>query len=472
MGKRYKKSKCRLKGVIIFSAALIIAVLALFLAYKHFYEGNSENSESFVSSKAEESEIVDNREIKSISGTIYDSTMQTLTLETVDGKRYEFLKETDKLEVPQSGTMVGAPVKVDYKGDLENMQDVTVIKITVSEIEIPKVSNTAEDILAEMTLEEKVGQMFIARCPENNAVQSVGQYHLGGYILFARDFENKSKEQVNSNIKSYNNQSKINMFIGVDEEGGIVNRISRYSQFRLVPFKSPQDLYNEGGWELIESDTLEKCELLRSMGINMNFAPVCDVCTDPSDYMYSRSFGKDAAMTAQYVTKVVSVMNKENINCVLKHFPGYGNNEDTHTGIAYDNRPYSDFENSDFIPFSAGINAGAGTVLVSHNVVYCMDPERPASLSKEVHRILREELGFDGVIITDDLFMDAVKSYASDEETAVMAITAGNDLLCSTDFEVQFQSVMSAVNRGEISEDRINESVLRILRLKLKLGII
>jgi beta-N-acetylhexosaminidase len=157
---------------------------------------------------------------------------------------------------------------------------------------------------------------------------------------------------------------------------------------------------------------------------------------------------------------------------VLKHFPGYGNNVDTHTGIAYDNRTYETFLNSDFLPFQAGIDSGANMVLVSHNVVSCMDSQTPASLSSQVHKILREELKFTGVIITDDLAMDGVRNFAEDTKIAVQAVKAGNDMLCCTDFEVQIPAILEAVKQGEITEERIDESVLRILELKISLGII
>lgn len=156
-------------------------------------------------------------------------------------------------------------------------------------------------------------------------------------------------------------------------------------------------------------------------------------------------------------------MSEEGVGSVLKHFPGYGNNADTHTGIAYDHRPCETFLDSDFLPFQAGIHAGADMVLVSHNIVSCMDAQAPASLSLEVHKILREELGFTGVIITDDLAMNGVRDFAGDTEAAVLAVHAGNDLLCCTDFEVQIPAVLQAVEEGKITEEQINESVLRIL---------
>lgn len=327
------------------------------------------------------------------------------------------------------------------------------------------------ELLAHMSLEEKVGQLFMVRFPKENAAQTAASYHLGGYILFARDFENRNKEQVISVIQDCQAASQIPMLMGVDEEGGTVTRISRFPQFRSSPFLSPQDLYQQGGFEAIRRDTLEKCSLLKELGLNLNFAPVADVSQDAGDFMYRRSFGQDALLTARYVETVSAAMAEVHMGSVLKHFPGYGDNADTHTGIAYDNRSYETFTSSDFLPFEAGIRAGADVVLVSHNIVSCMDDQSPASLSPQVHKILREDLGFSGVIITDDLYMDGVRHFTSDAQAAVQAVLAGNDLLCCTDYEVQIPAVLKAVENGVISIERIDESVLRILQLKLSLGL-
>lgn len=208
------------------------------------------------------------------------------------------------------------------------------------------------------------------------------------------------------------------------------------------------------------------------MGINVIFAPVCDVSTNSTDYMYSRSFGKSAKETSIYVEKVVQVMAEWNLGSVLKHFPGYGSNRDTHTDIVQDDRPFSDFTEKDFLPFSAGIKNGANMVLISHNIVTSMDKTMPASLSAGVHRILREELDFDGIVITDDLYMDAIRKFTNNEKAAVLAVEAGNDMICCTDFTVQIPAVRKAVTEGKITEDRIDESVLRILYCKLSLGIL
>ena len=329
----------------------------------------------------------------------------------------------------------------------------------------------AERYVNNLPLEAQVAQMFFARCPETDAAALAGQYDIGGYILFARDFDGQTRDSVTQTIQSYQDAAATPMLIGVDEEGGTVVRISSNPNLRAAPFHSPQSLYNEGGFTLITSDTKEKDELLASLGINVNFAPVCDVSTNPADFINARAFGQDAAQTSEYVRTVVSQMVADGTGMVLKHFPGYGSNVDTHTGIAIDERPLDSFRESDFLPFEAGIAAGAQSILVSHNVVNCMDSELPASLSPAVHDILRTELGFDGVIMTDDLIMEAITDYTGGENAAVLAVQAGNDMLVSSDFVTQDNAVLAAVQDGTISEGRIRESAVRVIRWKLDLGL-
>ena len=336
----------------------------------------------------------------------------------------------------------------------------------------PPAPDPAELYVNNLPLEAQVAQMFFARCPDVDAAALAGEYGIGGYILFGRDFEGQTPDSVTATIQSYQDAAATPMLIGVDEEGGTVVRVSANPAFRAEKFRSPQALYNEGGFDLITSDTREKDELLASIGVNVNFAPVCDVSTDPNDFMNARSFGKDATQTSEYVRTVVGQMAADGMGMVLKHFPGYGNNIDTHTGIATDERPIETFRESDFLPFAAGIEAGAQSVLVSHNIVTCMDSELPASLSPAVHDILRDELGFEGVIMTDDLIMEAITDYTGGENAAVLAVQAGNDMLVSSDFVTQYNAVLAAVQDGTISEDRIRESAIRVIRWKMDLGLL
>ena len=364
--------------------------------------------------------------------------------------------------------IIAIPIVIYFVYDFDSDANIPSDNLDTNE---PEKTDKITKMLDNMSVEEKVGQMFMVRVPKENADKRVSEYHLGGYIMFGRDFDNKTKEEVINNIASWQEASDIPMLIGVDEEGGTVNRISTNTEFRSEPFKSSQELYKEGGFDLIYEDTITKANFLKELGINVNFAPVVDVSTNPDDYIYKRSFGKNANLTSEYAEVVVRAMKESNIASVLKHFPGYGNNADTHTGISIDNRTLETFKENDFLPFEAGIKAGANMVLVSHNIVTNMDSNNPASLSTRVHEILRNDLGFAGVIITDDLYMDAIsKNY--DSSVAVLAILAGNDLICTTDFESQIPEVIAAVEDGTISIDRINESVRRILELKLELNLI
>ena len=357
------------------------------------------------------------------------------------------------------------------KNETKQQVEVVTTDDSNSQVSDNQYEQKAKNMLSQMNLSEKVGQMFFVRCPEKNAAQVVADYHIGAYILFARDFEGKTKEQVKDNIKSYQDKAKIPLLIGVDEEGGTVTRISRFTAFRSSRFKSPQDLYKEGGLDAISQDTTEKCQLLTSLGINVNFAPVCDIATDTSAFIYDRTLGEDVNETSEYVKQMVYQMKSSNVGSVLKHFPGYGDNKDTHVGTSSDNRSMDDFRKKDFLPFKAGIEAGTQCILVSHNVVNAMDSSNPASLSSKVHEILRDELGYNGVIITDDLVMDAITGVENDSEAAVKAVLAGNDMLISSNYDKQITAVINAVNDGRISEDIINKAVTRILCWKLSLGL-
>ena len=328
-----------------------------------------------------------------------------------------------------------------------------------------------------MTLEEKVGQLFFVRCPETDVAEDVKTYHLGGLLLFGRDYKDAdgnwlSADDFTAKLASYQAAADLPLFIGSDEEGGTVTRASRNPNLFSSPLKSPQELYAAAGMDGLLEETLRYNERLKALGINVNFAPVCDVSTDKNDFIYARSFGKDAQTTADYIAKAVTEYEAAGVACVLKHFPGYGNNVDTHTGIAVDERSYETFETSDFLPFSAGIAAGAPFVLVSHNIVNCMDASLPASLSPKVHEILRGTLGFDGLIVTDDLAMDAVRSYAQDGSVAVLALQAGNDMIVTTDYQTQIPQVIAAVQAGEIDEREIDAHVYRVLHEKQTLGLI
>lgn len=299
--------------------------------------------------------------VSTVEGTIVDATMNTVSIITPDGQILAFATDGVTVE-SENGLFLDAAIKINYQGALEStsvVQNVTIQSIEVlpsspapsqapietavvetiapSPVvpptpqptqtpeptpELDPITLRAQQILETMSIEEKIGQMFIARCPEQQAAQKVSEYHVGGYILFGRDFTNKTYDEVVANIQSYQEQSTIPLFIGVDEEGGSVNRVSTNPNLRAVPFWSPQRLYANGGFNLIISDTQEKDTLLHSLGINLNFAPVCDVSNNPDDFIYDRSFGQDASATSEFVRTVVSTMANDAMGSVLKHFPG------------------------------------------------------------------------------------------------------------------------------------------------------
>lgn len=325
--------------------------------------------------------------------------------------------------------------------------------------------------ISDMSLEEKIGQMIFLHY-RGEDMEILQKYQFGGIILFADFFKRKSPDAVVSGIEKLQGTGKIPLLIGVDEEGGSVIRLSKYKVLVSHKFLSPQDLYAAGGMEQVVSDAAEKSKVLLEYGINVNLAPVADVSTSSSDYIYERTFGRSAMETAEYVEAVVGEMSRQQVGSVLKHFPGYGDNRDTHKGFAVDDRSYEGFQESDFLPFQAGIEAGADSVLVSHNIVTCMDAELPASLSLAVHKILRENMQFDGVIMTDDLAMDAISETNFGESPAVLAVLAGNDMIITTDYKRDVEAVLQAVQEGRISEALLDEAVFRVLSWKLKLGIL
>lgn len=331
-----------------------------------------------------------------------------------------------------------------------------------------------EKILSGMSLEEKVGQLFMG-CFYNGIPSSASTdngYELGCLLLFGTAFDGSDRESVTAAIRSLNDSSDIPPLVAVDEEGGTVNRVSSSPAFRSTPFRSPRELYSSGGMDAVISDLHEKNALLTSLGINLNLAPVLDISTDPDDFMYPRSLGQDAAVTSEYAKAAVAACLEDDTGCCLKHFPGYGNSADTHNGIAVDSRPAEQIRNVDMLPFETGIKAGAPAVLVSHSIVSALDPDMPASLSPVIHDILRDDLGFDGVIITDDLSMGAIAEFSPDRDSAVAAVLAGNDMLCTGDFDTQCRSVCEAVKNGTITEERLDSSVRRILKWKQDLGLI
>ncbi len=365
----------------------------------------------------------------------------------------------------------------------------------------------ADQLLSEMTLDEKIAQTLLVRYPDDATAASIlEKYQFGGYIFFAKDFQGKSAVEVSQMTESLQKVAKVPILTAVDEEGGLVARVSSNQKLRKERFASPRELYAAGGLPLIREDTLEKSRLLSSLGLNLNLAPVVDVSTNPADYMYSRSLGEDAKITSEFARTVIdasrtfnSELTSENheastVSYTLKHFPGYGNNLDTHQGTSLDRRSLVDLLSIDLQPFRAGLIAGAEAVLVSHNIVTALDSARPASLSPVVHELLTNVLGFTGVIITDDIAMGAIANPAAassqnlanpssensadpeslqvlSENPAVQAVLAGNHLIVTTDYLNSLTAIKSALQRGVFDEAQIDRMARQILAWKSYKGL-
>lgn len=338
--------------------------------------------------------------------------------------------------------------------------------------QIESVNQYVGEMVSEMSLEQKLAQMMILTNEEDMTVGKLKTYQPGGIILFSKDFSGKTVEQVGERIKELQEDMTVPLVIGVDEEGGSVSRVAGMQGEEIPTFQSARQLYEIGGVLAVYDDTVTKTRFLDSMGINLNFAPVADVVEKEGAYMYERSASGQAEEVADYVETVVEIMKQEHMVCCLKHFPGYGENVNTHNLYTADKKELSAYQNKDFIPFDRGIAAGADMIMVSHIVMEAVDKDRPASLSQAVHTLIREELGFEGVIMADDLNMQAVLSRMNLEDAAAEALVAGNDMIFSADFMATMEGSQKAVEEGRLSEQQINEAVTRILKMKVEQGLL
>ncbi|HEM6338751.1 TPA: beta-hexosaminidase [Streptococcus suis] len=355
-----------------------------------------------------------------------------------------------------------------FLGKKEDTEVEHTVATSESSTEVSDKEKVVSQYLSQMTIEEKVGQMIFARMPSAGQTEALETYHFGGYILFASDFEGKTLEQVKEEIASYQSLSKVPLLMASDEEGGTVTRIS---QLLETPFASPLELYQAGGIEAILSDAKQKTSLLKEEGIYAGFFPVADLSTDPSSFIYDRTIGQDATITSDYISQLVTVLKEEQFASTLKHFPGYGDNADSHTDLVYDNRSLEELRANDFLPFKAGIEAGADSIMVSHNIVPAID-DVPSSISPEINKILRNELGFEGVIMTDDFDMQGLVQFVDQDTGALQTIQAGTDMILSSSYASQIPYIIEQVKAGTITEERIDQSVKRILGMKYDLGLI
>lgn len=392
-----------------------------------------------------------------------------------------------KLNVVESnGTYTVSETSRSFKldGVVTGTQDAFVIRCNEGFQWSDATKQQAQEIMDGMTLEEKVGQLFIAHYPgdgsgsNEQAATLVESYHPGAFLVFAAMFNNRTPSDVVSKVNAAQAaavaDTGIPMFFSVDEEGGNVVRISDKAAYGHSKFLSQLSMAGKGA-AAIEADAADKAQFLYGLGMNVNHAPVADV-SGPGGYMYTRErvYGGDPLKVAEYVAASVrGHMTVDNIGTSIKHFPGYGStSSDTHNGFAVNSLPRGDFDYGDLLPFYAGIAAGSKSVMVTHNIIECMDAENPASLSANVIDVLRSEMNFDGVIMTDDLNMGAIISAVGTGNAALACLQAGVDMPMCNDIDVQVPKVIAAVNNGTLSLGRVEESCLRVLCWKIDMGLI
>ena len=334
--------------------------------------------------------------------------------------------------------------------------------------------------ISEMPLEDKVAGLFIVT-PEaitgvRTAIQAgegtqeaLNEYAVGGLIYFRHNIVDR--EQIKTMLSSTVSKSRYPIFLAVDEEGGSVSRVAQ-SGIDVIQVGDMASIGESGDTTQAYEAGVNIGAYLKELGFNLDFAPVADVAGSENSVLGDRVFGSDASLVGDMVSSVVEGMEGTGVSSCLKHFPGIGDTDgDTHEGRVETTKTLDEMRASEFIPFQAGIEAGASFVMVSHVTVSAVDGDAvPSSLSKTMMTdILRNELGFQGIIITDALDMGAITEYYTTEEAAVKAIAAGADmLLMPDDFYAAYDAVLAAVRDGTISEERIDESLERIYRVKFK----
>ena len=364
-----------------------------------------------------------------------------------------------------------------------NQEDQVVVEAPVEteepvvEEEKSQLDEIVDACIAEMPLEDKVAGLFIIT-PEaltgtdvaikagDTTKEKLSQYAVGGLIYAKQNI--KSADQLKEMISGTQGFSKYPLFIGIDEEGGSVSRIAESGLADNVGTMG--DIGTSGDPSKAKEAGSAIAAYLSEYGFNLDFAPVADVILEGNSIIGDRSFGSNAGDDAAMVSACVEGLQEGDVSACLKHFPGLGSTtEDTHEGMATSEKTKEDFETTDFLSFQGGIDAGADFVMVSHlSVPNITGDNTPSSLSdKMITDILRGELGFHGIVITDAMDMKAVTDYYTSDEAAVKALQAGADMiLMPEDFEAAYQGVLDAVNNGTLSEERINESLQRIYRVK------
>lgn len=341
-----------------------------------------------------------------------------------------------------------------------------------------------ERMVQSMTLREKVGQLFVIR-PEaldsstkesrtsftQKAAAAMEEYPVGGVILFKQNIVDP--DQLETFLGDMQQAAEVPLLVAVDEEGGTVCRVASNANFGLEKYPNVSVVAESGDPEDVRTMGRTIGSYLKRYGFNLDFAPVADVNSNPKNPVIGkRAFSSDPYVTAEMVTAAVEGFHEAGMLCTLKHFPGHGDTAtDSHYGLATTSKTWEEMKQMEMLPFEAGIAAGADVIMTAHiTTPNVTGDDLPASLSYEIlTEKLRGELGYDGVICTDALEMQAITKYYGNGEAAVMALNAGADiLLIPADLEDAFDAVMEAVENGTITEQRLNESVRRILTLKQK----
>lgn len=338
-----------------------------------------------------------------------------------------------------------------------------------------------EETLEDMTTEEKIGQMIMMDFRNNDdgtpmtelsqeAAEEIAAYHLGGVILFAENLD--TAEQTKTLTEKMQETAELPLFIGIDEEGGIVSRLDKSN----IPHEEiPSAALMEGDTARAEEAGRTIGRELRELGINVDFAPVADIYTNPDNTVIGeRAFGTDAQTVSDMAAAFAAGLAEEGILAAAKHFPGHGDTAtDSHYGVAMAEQTLEELRAEEFLPFQRLIEEGIPFVMAGHiTTPNATEDGLPASLSAQTLALLRQELGFEGIIITDAMNMGAITEAFSPAESAVMAVEAGADMvLMPADLEEAFRGLEEAVTSGEITEERLEESVRRILAEKYDAGL-
>ena len=353
-----------------------------------------------------------------------------------------------------------------FNGDEQVIQDKQQIKqenLTIDE--------KVDKIVASMSKTEKIGQMVMIGIQgthvDDDSLYMLNQYHMGGVILFDRNMESPEQvKQLTSDLQAQSNE-KVPLFIGIDEEGGDVVRMAE----KLTPPPSQKEIGATGDIEQAKTWAIKTAKSLKDMGINVNFAPVADVGSNDK-----RSYSTDTNTVIDFVRAATKGYQQENIIYSLKHFPGIGKGKvDSHIDSSSIDVAKEILMTEDILPFKTIIDESDPNdyfILVSHLKYPALDEEYPASLSSKIMTdLLRNKLGYKGIIITDDMEMGAVANHNDFRSIGVNAVKAGADIvLVCHEYEHQqevYLGLLDAVNSGEISQERIDESVKRIIKVKL-----